>query len=60
MIAKLHDEVAAILQTPEIKKRLDDIGAEPGGNSPTQFAAFIETETAKWAKVVKASGATID
>jgi tripartite-type tricarboxylate transporter receptor subunit TctC len=60
IVNKIHDQVAAALQTPEIKKRLADIGAEPGGMSPANFAAFIAVETAKWSKVIKDSGATID
>jgi tripartite-type tricarboxylate transporter receptor subunit TctC len=60
IINKIRDQVVAALQTPEIRKRLDDIGAEPGGMAPAQFAAFIASETAKWGKVIKDSGATID
>ena len=39
-----------------MKKRLEDIGGDAGGMPPERFAAFIKTETAKWAKVVKESG----
>jgi tripartite-type tricarboxylate transporter receptor subunit TctC len=60
IINKIHDQVVAALQTPEMKKRLDDIGAEPGGMAPANFAAFIAAETAKWSKLIKDSGATID
>ena len=34
--------------------------ASPGGNSPAEFGAFVKAEIAKWAEVVKASGARID
>ena len=60
IVEKLHAQIAAILKTSDMKKRLDDIGADPGGMPPAQFAAFIKTETVKWAKVVKESGATVD
>jgi tripartite-type tricarboxylate transporter receptor subunit TctC len=60
IINKIRDQVVVALRTPEMKQRLDEIGAEPGGMSPTEFAAFIVSETAKWGKVVKESGATID
>jgi len=58
--AKLYDAISAILKSPEMQKRLAEIGGEPGGMSPSEFAAFIKSETAKWAKVVKESGATVD
>ncbi len=60
IVTKLNKEIVAILKSPEMKQRLDEIGAEPGGISPEQFAAFIKSETAKWAKLVKQTGATID
>jgi tripartite-type tricarboxylate transporter receptor subunit TctC len=60
IVNKIHDQVVAALRTPEMKKRLDDIGAEPGGMTPANFAAFIAAETTKWSKVIKDSGATID
>jgi tripartite-type tricarboxylate transporter receptor subunit TctC len=60
IINKIHDQVVAALKTPEMKQRLDEIGAEPGGMSPAEFAAFIVSETAKWGKVVRDSGATVD
>ncbi|MDB5803551.1 MAG: putative Bug-like extracytoplasmic solute binding receptor, family [Betaproteobacteria bacterium] len=60
IITRLYNASAAILKTPEMKKRLEDIGADAGGMPPAEFAAFIKTETAKWAKVVKESGATVE
>ncbi|HEX4326355.1 MAG TPA: tripartite tricarboxylate transporter substrate binding protein [Burkholderiales bacterium] len=60
IITKLYNASAAILKTPDMKKRLEDIGADPGGMPPAEFAAFIKTETVKWAKVVKESGATVE
>ena len=60
IIAKFYNASAAILKSADMKKRLEDIGAEAGGMPPAEFAAFIKTETAKWAKVVKESGATVE
>ena len=45
---------------PAIRERLASQGAVPGGGSSAEFAALIASETAKWAKVVKASGAKVD
>ena len=60
LVAKVNGDVAATLQTPEMKERLARMGADPAPLSPQDFAAFVRAEVAKWAKVVKASGATVD
>jgi len=53
---KLYTLVAEIVKTPDIVKRLNDIGAEPGGLPPEQFAAFIHVETEKWLALAKEAG----
>jgi len=57
VVAKLHDEIVAVLRTPDVVERLSSQGAEPIGSTPQAFAAYISAETAKWAKVVRESGA---
>ena len=60
IVERLAKELGAILQTPETKKFFSDQGAEAGGGTPEQLAAFVRAETAKWAKAVKDSGAKVD
>jgi tripartite-type tricarboxylate transporter receptor subunit TctC len=60
IVTRLQTEVAKAMSTPEIKDVWATQGADPGGNTPEQFQAFIKSEIAKWGKVVKDSGATID
>jgi tripartite-type tricarboxylate transporter receptor subunit TctC len=60
IVAKLNAEINKALKTPELKKRLNDEGATVLGGSPEQFGTLIKSEIAKWAPVVKASGAHID
>ena len=57
VIDRLNKELDAILKSPETKKFFTDQGAESGGGTPEQLDAFVRAETAKWAKVVKDSGA---
>jgi len=60
IVAKLNASILKALADPEVKKKLAEQGAEPFGEKPEQFAAFIQAETAKWGKVVKDSGASLD
>lgn len=54
---KLSDAARRALKQPDMLRRLDTEGAIPVGNSPEQFAAFVQSEIPRWAKVVKFSGA---
>ena len=58
--AKLHASMIAALNDPAVKPKLLELGFEIVGDTPEQFAAFLRAEIAKWAKVVKASGARPD
>ncbi len=60
VILKLQQETAKALNSPAIKEKLLAQGAIPSGNSPQEFAKFIDSEIKKWAPVVKASGARVD
>ncbi len=56
VIDKIYNETAKALATPEVRKRFDELGLEPVGNTPAEFAAVIKKETPEWAKVIKDAG----
>jgi len=58
--AKLYQTVSELLKSPDMTARLADLGAVAGGEPPSTFAAFIAAETAKWTKVVKEAGVTVE
>ncbi|MBD8725595.1 MAG: tripartite tricarboxylate transporter substrate binding protein [Massilia sp.] len=58
VVARLNTSILKALADPDVKKKLLEQGAEPAGETPAQFAAFIASETVKWGKIVKQSGAT--
>ncbi|MEI7672115.1 MAG: tripartite tricarboxylate transporter substrate binding protein [Deltaproteobacteria bacterium] len=60
IINKLAGVLIKMPHTPEMKKRLADLGAEPVGSTPEEFNNHLRTETADWAEVVKVSGAKAD
>ena len=60
VVAKLNAAILKALADPDVKTKLAEQGAEPHPEKPEQFAAFIGSETAKWGKVVKESGASVD
>jgi tripartite-type tricarboxylate transporter receptor subunit TctC len=60
IIAKLNSETVKVMKTPEFQKILQETGSDFVGDTPENFAAFIKAEAAKWSKVVKESGATVD
>ena len=60
IVARINQETARAFQSPAFKERLLSQGAIPGGQPPAEFAKFIAAETAKWAQVVKVSGAKVD
>jgi tripartite-type tricarboxylate transporter receptor subunit TctC len=60
VVARLNTEMVKVIQSPEFRKRMDEIGAEPVGNSAEQMAQQIKGETEKFAKVVKDGKVTIE
>jgi tripartite-type tricarboxylate transporter receptor subunit TctC len=60
IVKRLHDELVRALALPDVRKRLDADGAEPIGSEPAAFRDFMAADLAKWAKLVKESGAKLD
>jgi tripartite-type tricarboxylate transporter receptor subunit TctC len=60
VIKRIDDALLKAMATTDLKKKIEAQGGEPSAETPAQFAAFIQSETAKWAKVVQASGASVD
>ncbi len=54
VIARIHDEVAEAIKTPDARERLATQLMEPVGNSPAEFRAVIDREIARWSPVIKA------
>jgi len=57
IVVKLNSEIGSAVTAPEVKERLAALGAEPSVKTPDQFGRYVRQEIAKWAKVVKDSGA---
>jgi tripartite-type tricarboxylate transporter receptor subunit TctC len=60
VVNKLNAAIEKGLSKPDVQKRLTDLGAVVAKTTPAQFGEFIQSEVTTWAKVVKASGATVD
>ena len=60
IIGRLNAEVRATLAMPEVRERILATGNEPWWSTAEEFGAFVRTEIAKWARVVKESGASAD
>lgn len=59
VVDKLHAEMARIFAQPDVLRRIADMGAEAQVTDPAAFTAYVHQEIERWAKVVKASGATV-
>jgi tripartite-type tricarboxylate transporter receptor subunit TctC len=60
IVNRLNSEIRAVMDTDDVKTKLSGVGAEVETNSPQEFAQLVRSEIERWAKVVKASGATVN
>jgi tripartite-type tricarboxylate transporter receptor subunit TctC len=56
----LYKETAQALKRPDVIKRMADLGAEPGGESPTEFGRFMTNERQKWGEIIRRASARLD
>jgi len=60
IVDKLAADFAKVLAMPEVRKKLIDIGLEPIGNSPAEFAAIVRKDHAKWGEVIRKANIKLD
>jgi tripartite-type tricarboxylate transporter receptor subunit TctC len=60
VVAKLNAEFNKALKQADLRKKLEDQGADPAGGTPEQFATLIRDDISRWGKIVKQSGAKVD
>ena len=60
IVDKLAADFATVLALPDVRKKLMDIGLEPIGNSPAEFAAIVRNDYAKWGKVIRDASIKLD
>jgi tripartite-type tricarboxylate transporter receptor subunit TctC len=60
IIRRLNGDLNKIIATPDMHRRMIELGFEPVGGPPEKFGEFIRAETAKWAPVVKKAGIKVD
>jgi tripartite-type tricarboxylate transporter receptor subunit TctC len=60
LVTKLNGEIRALMNADDVKAKLSNVGAEVDTSTPQEFGELVRSEIARWAKVVKASGATVN
>ena len=60
IVARLHGEIAKALAAPDVRDRFATLAVEPRTNTPEQFRALIESDLARWAKVVRDAGIKLE
>jgi tripartite-type tricarboxylate transporter receptor subunit TctC len=60
VVARLGAEMVKVIQSPDFRKRMDEIGAEPVGNTPEQMGRQIKEDTERYARIVKEGKVSIE
>jgi tripartite-type tricarboxylate transporter receptor subunit TctC len=60
VVARLHEAFTGVLKVPDVRERILKQGFDIVGSTPDEFTRYVKSEIPKWAKVVKASGASVD
>ncbi len=60
VVERLHREIARIVASPDFRKKMEEIGADPIGNTPAQMARQIKDDTERFAKLVKDAKVTLE
>jgi tripartite-type tricarboxylate transporter receptor subunit TctC len=60
IVDRLYEVTAAALKSPQMKEKMEAEGAEPVGQTPAQFRAYVQAEIDKWGKVIKAANVKFD
>ena len=60
IIARIHADLIKVLALPDVKERMFNLGMEVAGSTPEQLAALVNSDIAKWGKVIKESGVRVD
>jgi tripartite-type tricarboxylate transporter receptor subunit TctC len=60
IVSRWHNEIVRVVNLPDVRARIRDLGGEPVGNTPAQFDAFQKAEAARWLQVIRESGAKLN
>jgi tripartite-type tricarboxylate transporter receptor subunit TctC len=58
IVAKVSTDVQHVLAQPDVRQKMFELGSDPAGNTPEEFARFIRADQAKWSKLMQATGIT--
>jgi tripartite-type tricarboxylate transporter receptor subunit TctC len=60
LVTRVHDDVTRVLQQNDVREKLVEMGADVVGSTPQEFGAFMNAESAKWAKVIKEANIRVE